>query len=221
MLTFFVAAIGPAEVTAWGILGSLWDTLETLTEGFGDAGEIRIAFHLGSGNPAKARLSSYKSILVSVIFATLFTSIVWIMGLDLAKWMTPDPTLQYLIAELLPLVGIGNIALTGGMVTWALVGGQGRYRLATFVAFVSSWSITMPLAAIFTFGFNLDAQGITGAVVMGYAVTGSCLMYILIRSDWERLAFLIVERNAMEDDSSSSSKDDECSFLGDVILESA
>ena len=53
ILTIFVAALGPAEVTAYGIVGSIWDTLEALTEGFGDAGEIRVAYHLGSGRPAR------------------------------------------------------------------------------------------------------------------------------------------------------------------------
>jgi Na+-driven multidrug efflux pump len=42
ILTIFIAALGTAEVTTWGIVGSLWDTLEALTEGFGDAGEIRV-----------------------------------------------------------------------------------------------------------------------------------------------------------------------------------
>jgi Na+-driven multidrug efflux pump len=205
LLTIFVAALGPAEVTTWGIAGTVWDTLETLTEGFGDAGEIRVAFHLGSGLPAKARLASYKTILIAIVSATTFTSVMWIIGEDLAKLLTPDPTLQHLLIEILPLMGIGNIALTAGSVSWALVGAQGRYRLATCVAFVSSWCITLPLAAIFTFGLNVNLEGVTASVVIGYSVTGTCLMYILIRSDWERLSRIVVELNADLDSSSSSS----------------
>jgi Na+-driven multidrug efflux pump len=106
-----------------------------LTEGFGDAGEIRTGLHLGAAQPATARISAYKSMLVAVICATIFTSLLWILGEDLATWLTPDPTLQGLIIDVLPLMGIGNIALTSGSVSWALVGAQGRYRLATLVAF--------------------------------------------------------------------------------------
>jgi Na+-driven multidrug efflux pump len=167
---------------------------------------------MGSGKPARARYSSYKTILVGVIMATLLTSIIWMMGLDLAKWLTPDPTLQYLIAELFPLVGVGNVALTAGTVSWALVGAQGRYRLATLTAFVSSWCVTLPLAALFTYGLHFDMQGVTAAVVAGYSVTGTALLYILIRSDWERLSKIVVELNERDDDlsssSSSSSSDD-------------
>ena len=205
LLTIFAGVLGPAEVTTWGIAGTIWDTLETLTEGFGDAGEIRVGFHLGSGMPARARMASYKCILVATVSATTFTSIVWIIGEDLAKLLTPDPTLQRLLVQVFPLMGMGNIALTAGSVSWALVGAQGRYRLATCVAFVSSWCVTLPLAAIFTFGLKLNLEGVTASVVIGYSVTGTCLLYILIRSDWERLSRIVVELNAEIESSSSSS----------------
>ena len=134
------------------------------------------------------------------------SSIMCILGEDLASWMTPDPTLQRLIIELLPLVGIGNIALTAGSVSWALVGSQGRYRLATLVAFISSWCLTLPLAAIVVYCFNFNLEGPVSAVVIGYSATGTCLQYILVRSDWERLSKIVVERNGgIESDSSSDS----------------
>lgn len=166
-----------------------------LTEGFGDAGEMRTGVHLGGGRPLRARLSSYKTMLVGTISATMCTSILWILGEDLATWMTPDPTLQGMIIEVLPLIGMGNIALAAGSISWALVGAQGRYRLATLVAFVSSWCVTLPLAAVFVYGFNFDLQGPVSAVVIGYSVTGTCLLYILARSDWERLSRLLVKEN--------------------------
>lgn len=150
-------------------------------------------------------MSSYKSILVSVIFASLITSILWIIGEDLAILLTPDPTLQRLIVEVFPLIGLGNIAMTAGTVSWALVGAQGRYRLATSVAMIGSWLVTLPLAAVYTFAFNIDIQGVTSAVVIGDAVTGTILTYILLRSDWPRLSRYLVELNAENGDSSSSS----------------
>lgn len=154
--------------------------------------------------PARARLSSYKTILVAIVSATTFTSIMWIIGEDLAKLLTPDPTLQHLLTEIMPLMGIGNIALTAGSVSWALVGAQGRYRLATCTAFLCSWCVTLPLAAIFTFGLNINLEGVAASVVVGYSVTGTSLMYILIRSDWDRLSRIVVELNADLDSPSSS-----------------
>jgi Na+-driven multidrug efflux pump len=121
--------MGPAEVATWAIVGSVWDIFEASTEGIGDAAEIRSAYHLGKGNPEMARLSSYKSLLLGMIFSFLITSVFFIIGDDIAAWFTKDLTLQLMITELIPLVGIGNITMTFGMICWALVGSQGKGRI--------------------------------------------------------------------------------------------
>jgi hypothetical protein len=47
------------------------------------------------------------------------------------------------------------------------------------------------------------------AVVIGYSVTGTCLQYIFVRSDWDRLSKLIVERNGGIESYSSSEESEE------------
>jgi Na+-driven multidrug efflux pump len=209
ILTIFTARLGTAEVAAWGILGSLWETFETLSKGIGDGGEVRCAYHLGNANPGLARTSANKTILLSICASVFFTSILFMIGENLVLIFTSDPTLQHMIAELLPLLGVGNIFLTAGCVAWALVGAQARYRLATLIALMSSWGITIPLAAVMTYGFNLNLQGITSAVVIGYSVTCTALFYVILRSDWERISKHVVEINDDSDDESSVESADE------------
>lgn len=201
ILTVFTAFMGPAEVAAWGVLGTLWEAFESVTEGVADGGEIRVSYHLGAGNPRMAKKASYKAILFGVFVGCFFTSMIFILGEDLAVWFTSDVMLQRMIADLLPYLGIGNITMTAGIVAWGLVGAQGRYRLATTVAFISSWLITLPVAAIFTYALNFDLKALTSAVVIGYAVTNTVLVYVLIRSDWVRLSKIVMELHALDDDS--------------------
>ena len=47
LLTFFAAFLGPTEVTAWVILGWLWNIFEASSEGVGDDAEVRVAYHCG------------------------------------------------------------------------------------------------------------------------------------------------------------------------------
>lgn len=213
VMTVFAAALGPAEVAAWGILGVLWEAFEAITEGIADGGEIRVGYHLGAGNPAKAKAAAYKAILFGLFVGSMFTSVIFIFGEDLAVWFTSDPALQHIMAGLIPLLGIGNLALTAGIVAWGLVGAQGRYRLATTVAFISSWLLTLPLAAIYTYGLNIDLKGMTSAVVIGYSVTCTALVYVLIRSDWERLSKIIVEMHADADGQLEIMDEDEQEML--------
>lgn len=212
MLTFFIAYLGPAEVATWGILGSIWELFEASTEGLGEAAAIRVAYHLGKGNPIMARVSSYKSMLLSTLLATFITSIFFMCGQNLPTWFSSDPTLQHMLNDLIPLVGFGNITMTVGMVCWSLLGAQGRYRLSTLVVMASSWLVTLPLAALFVFGMTLTLKGVVGAIVMGYSTAGTVLTYFILRSDWGRLSKIIQELNAMTgeiDSSDSEGEDDE------------
>lgn len=209
LLTIFASFLGPAEVAAWSIIGSLWGAIESLTEAIGDAAEVRCGFLLGRGKPKHAQISSYKSVLIAVIVSFLVTSVVFIMGEDIATWLTHDPTLQRMIADLLPLFGIGNITMTIGTVSWTLLGAQGRYKLATVVAFCGSWLVTIPLAAVASGVLKLNLQGQTAAVVLGYMVSGTVNAYFLFRSDWEELSQYIIDCHDDDDSSSSSSESDD------------
>jgi Na+-driven multidrug efflux pump len=156
----------------------------------GDAAELQCAYHLGTNNPEMARLSAYKSVYVGLVSACFATSAVFFVGEDLVRWITPDPTLERLLLELLPLLGIGQVAMTASTIAWALVGAQGRSQLATGVHFFGTWGVTIPLSILLTYILNINLQGLLAALIVGLTLAGTGNMYILIRSQWGRLAKL-------------------------------
>jgi len=211
ILTIFAAFMGPAEVTAWSLLGTIWECFEATTEGVGDAGEVRVGYHLGKGNPHLARYNAYRCIYISIIVAVVITSILFIIGDALPRLFTDDPTLIAIILDLIPLIGIGNITMSFGMICWALVGGQGRYTLATTIQFFTSWTISLPLAAVMTYVYNFNLEGITSALIIGYQIAGVAMTYVIITSDWEKISKKIIEINVETGDCYSSDSDDESS----------
>jgi Na+-driven multidrug efflux pump len=208
--TVFAKFLGPAEVAAWGILGSVWDVLEESTEAIAEAGEVRSAFYLGAGKPQQAKMSAYKSLLIAFVGSVLLTSIVFMCAEDLAYWMTDDLVLQQLVIELIPLFGVGNIALAIGTMAWTLVGAQGRYALSTSIGFAGSWCVTVPLSALFSIALNFNLKGQTAAVVIGYMISGTWNTYILLVSDWQGISEKVIAYNAansIELDSDLESED--------------
>lgn len=180
-----------------------------VTEAVASVSEVRVGLLLGAGRPEKARLSAYKTIYLAIFVATTFTSLLFILGDNIPYWMTTDTTLQRLMLELIPLFGIGNIALAVGTQAWTIVGAQGRYRLSTAVGAGGSWLITIPLAVISTVVLKVDLQGQTAAVVIGYMASSTLNSYIMFTSDWEKLSLQVREDQDgnIESDSSSSSSD--------------
>jgi len=163
VLTVFAAVLGPAEAATWAVLGFVWDVFESTTEAIGDAGEVRVSYQLGKGRPALARLSSYKSMFLASTLALVVTSAFLAMSNVLPTWLTSDETIQDMLTELFPLVALGNVTMNIGMVCWALIGAQGRYRLATSIATACSLLITLPIGAVTTVSMRINLQGLTFA----------------------------------------------------------
>lgn len=188
--------LGPAEVAAWAILGSIWDLFYYTTCGIADSGEIRVAKHLGDNCPKLAQLAAYKALLIGMVIAVITSAVYFLLQDQVPGWFTHDETLIAMLRELVPFVGVANLSMTFGMQCWSLIGAQGKYKVATWVSFVSSWGICMPLAAVFVYIFFIDLQGLTAATTIGYTTCGAALSYLLLSTDWEKQSRKIQERNA-------------------------
>ncbi|KAL7568012.1 hypothetical protein ACA910_004596 [Epithemia clementina (nom. ined.)] len=191
-LTLFAGFLGPAEVSAWGLLGWFWEAIEEITLAVANAAEVKVGKMMGSGQPFRARSIANKSLFLGIITSILVSLPIFAMNNVLPSFFTTDPTLQAMLADLFPLVGIGNIALMFGSMCWTLIGAQGRYALATALGFVGSWGLTIPLAAILTLVLRFDLQAMTGAVVIGYACSGSLTASFLFRTDWQLMSAKVI-----------------------------
>jgi len=203
ILTILAAILGPAEAATWAVLGYVWGLFESTTGAIGSSSELRVAYHLGKGDHEMAKISAYKSILLAAIVTGSASAS--LMGLAdlLPPLLTPDATIQGMLVELFPLVALGNVTMAMGMVCWAVVGAQGRYRLSTTIATSCAFCITLPIAAAVTM-MRIDLQGLTFAVVVGYSVTAMLLSSYVLMSDWKALAEKIkkeMEDLSMEDSS--------------------
>ncbi len=182
--------------------------LESITYGASEAGCIRLALHLGKGNIELAKQSASKSLFLCSCFSVLISVVIYSTKDLLTEWYTQDETLQTMMLEAIPLVTVGNVLMVFGMVCWSLVGAQGRYRLSTTVNAIVSFSVTLPLSALFCVHYHLSLKALVGAVVTGYSTTGLCFAYILLTSDWEGHSAKIRAANEQANESPSSSDED-------------
>lgn len=91
------------------MLGFIWDVFESTTEAISDAGEVRCAYQLGRGRSELARLSAYKSMFISGTLAFAVSTIFACLRNSIPKWLSQDETLQDMLAELIPLIALGNL----------------------------------------------------------------------------------------------------------------
>jgi len=54
------------------------------------------------------------------------------------------------------------------------------------ITFLTGWFVTIPLAFVFVFYLNINLQGLVAAITIGYSVSSTALLYLLIRSNWSK-----------------------------------
>lgn len=195
VLTLFLRHLGPAEVATWALLGAIWDVLEAMTEGIGEAAAIQVTFLLAAAQPERARKLANSAIYLAVVQAMVVTSGLYMGGRYLAVLFSSDYTIQHLLNNTIALIGLANVTMSFSQISWSLIGAQGRFRLATSVFFFSRWIVTIPLALVTIFAFFLDLNSVSGALVVGYSTASCALTFIVLRSDWERLARVMQDMN--------------------------
>jgi MATE family multidrug resistance protein len=191
ILTLFLHRLGSAEVAAWAILGVVWDILEALTEGIGEAAAIQVAFLLAARQPERARRLANTVMYLATVQSLIVTSLLYMLGKDLSVILTSDPTLQHFVNNSIALLGLANVTMAFSQVGWSLIGAQGRFRLATSVVFAARWLVSIPAAFLIIYVWELDIDALGGALVFGCATASCAMTYIVLRSDWERLSHIM------------------------------
>ena len=149
ILTIFAAILGPAEAATWATMSFIWNAFESTTGAIGDASEMRVAYQLGKGRPKMAKLTGYKSMFVALVFGAIGSGIFLCLSSALPSALTKDVTMQAMLLDLFPLLAMNNVSMTLGMVAWTVVGGQGRYDLATKLAIACSFLVTRYIQTVF------------------------------------------------------------------------
>ncbi len=168
--------------------------------------ELRCAYHMGRGNQLHASRSAYKSLIIGMSVGTsLAFAFYGLLGSYVFELLDYDK-IGAEMTQLIPSLCLCSIVMTIGMLGWALLGAQGRVRLATFVTMVTSWIVTIPIAANFVIVQNYNLQGLVAAVTIGYSVSSTIIMYLLIRSNWKKRSAKVTRITSF---SFSSFSDDE------------
>jgi Na+-driven multidrug efflux pump len=133
--------------------------------------------------------------MIGTFTAVYITSLLYMAGDSLPTWFTNDPTLQQILQDLLPTFGLASLVMAMDTISWTIVGAQGRYRLATVIVCIVSWTVTIPLAVLFSVVWNVNLNGQMTGYVIGYLVMGVTHSYFLFRSNWHELSKDVMEEH--------------------------
>lgn len=157
--------------------GAIWEVFENAPGGISDAAEIRIAYHLGSGNPRMAKIAAYKSLLYSAIWSSIVTCLFTLCSGWIISLFTDDVTLAGMLEQLVPLMAVGNVVVCLGNDCYYIITAQVRPKLCTRIYFVCTWVVVIPSSFYFVYVRNYGLQAIVASTVVAYGLVGACFLY--------------------------------------------
>lgn len=169
-------------------MGVVWEFFEALTAGLGEAGAVRISYYLSENLPAEAKRISHKAIFFAIIQGFAFGSIVLMIGPNLAVALTTNSIIQRQFVDLVGMTVMASFAMAFALVTWSLLGAQGRFGIATACVVLCRWLLIFPIAAVCVFGKHFDTISVAGSIAVGYSTAGFCLSLVIMQSDWSQYA---------------------------------
>ncbi|WBW75504.1 MatE family transmembrane transporter [Schizosaccharomyces osmophilus] len=187
LLTFVAGVLGTTDLASMSVLSTTSSISYTIAFGVAAAAATRVGNLIGAGNTKLAKLSTYVAVSVAALIGLCITSLMVIFRNHWAYLFTSDKDVVQLVAKLVPLCALMNIADNTQCVAGGVLRGQGRQRIGGIVNFVAYYILALPIAIILCFYLDWGLfglwVGITVAVFVIAAVETHCALHV----NWEHL----------------------------------
>ncbi|KAM0922729.1 hypothetical protein ACQ4PT_005984 [Festuca glaucescens] len=157
-----------------------------ISVGFNAAASVRVSNELGAGNPKSAFFSVW---VVTVLCGTI-TVILAIVILCLRNYIsylfTEGETVSNAVADLCPLLAITLILNGIQPVLSGVAVGCGWQQFVAYVNIGCYYIVGVPLGVVLGFVFKLGVKGIWGGMIGGTVMQTAILLWVTIRTDWNK-----------------------------------
>ncbi|ERN17619.1 hypothetical protein AMTRI_Chr13g125340 [Amborella trichopoda] len=164
----------------------LWTLMVAL--GFNAAVSVRVSNELGAGRPKAARFSVIVNVTTSAMFGILFMVIILTTKNDFPKLFATDPMVIKATSKLGTLLAFTIFLNSIQPVLSGVAVGAGWQTLVAFVNVGCYYLFGLPIGALLGYKFKLGVKGIWSGMVVGCVLQTLILIFITIRTNWEKEA---------------------------------
>ncbi|KAL1212445.1 Protein DETOXIFICATION 54 [Cardamine amara subsp. amara] len=186
-------------VAATGILIQTTSLMYTVPMALAGCVSARVGNELGAGRPYKARLAGNVALACAFVIGAL--NVAWTIVLK-ERWaglFTGDEPLKVLVASVMPIVGICELANCPQTTGCGILRGTGRPAVGAHVNLVSFYFVGTPVAVGLAFWLKIGFSGLWfGLLSAQAACVVSILCAVLARTDWEGEAVRAMSLTSLE-----------------------
>ena len=186
VLTIFAAYQGSAEAGTWILLSYVWSFVELIPSTFAEATSVRLIHHLGKARVEFAQELCFTSIKIG-IWISIFSSVVLAASSHFFAWcLSLDETLEGMLLQIIPYIVICQPFVSIGTILSILNDALHIYKSSTAISATITVVFMIPFAALMTYYFHYNIEGLAAAMCVGYTAMGVSSSVIFVNADWDR-----------------------------------
>ncbi|XP_014516880.1 protein DETOXIFICATION 40 [Vigna radiata var. radiata] len=162
--------------------------------GFNAAVSVRVSNELGAGHPKSAAFSVIVVNMISFIISVIEAVLVLALRRVLSYAFTDGETVANAVSDLCPYLAVTLILNGIQPVLSGVAVGCGWQATVAYVNVGCYYLIGVPLGCILGFNFGLGVQGIWSGMIGGTMLQTLILLWITLRTDWDKEVSTTKER---------------------------
>nr|GMD23269.1 protein DETOXIFICATION 29-like [Ipomoea batatas] len=156
--------------------------------GFNAAISVRVSNELGAGHPRSAKFSVVVASITSLLVGIVLGFILILVRRQYPPLFSDSPMVQQLVSQLTPLLSC-SVAINSLQPTLSGVAiGAGWQAYVAYVNIACYYIVGIPIGLVLGFVFNLSIVGIWYGMMFGTTVQTCVLMWMILRTDWNKEA---------------------------------
>jgi putative MATE family efflux protein len=185
VLVRMISSFGEVAVAGYTVAMRVFVFFLLPSWGLSGAAATMVGQNLGARKPDRAERAVYLTALynalllgsISLVFITAPHAIVSVFA--------SDPVTAAYAADMLRIVGYGNVAYSLGMVMIQSFNGAGDTVTPTILAIIGFWMVEIPLAWTLAFPAHMGVRGVFAAIPIAEAVYAAMSVSMFLRGSWK------------------------------------
>jgi len=149
---------------------------------------LRVGFFIGCQRADSAKRAAWFGCLCAFFLGCLFSAILFFARTHIVQILTNDAATRELAVGLIEILAIITPLDAVDMALNGILSGLGLHRTAALIPLIGSYVVSMPIACILAFGYNLSGGlfWLWGGVALGLFVSCVSQALILLFYDWDK-----------------------------------
>lgn len=162
------------------------------------ASGTRVSNLIGAMQSKSARLAIIISLNAACVAGILSAIILATLRNHIPKLFTHDPDVILLVSRVLPICAAYQPFESLAAICNGVLRGLGRQKVGAWVGLFCWYGIALPIGLGTGFGLHWELRGLMGGVGMGLCLIALIELWVIYRTDWEKIMDDAKKRNSQE-----------------------